>query len=314
MKNERIFITGGAGFIGANLVKYFLDRGNCNITVYDNLSSCTKENLERAVKDSRQEGEVRFIEGDILDFTKLNRAVKGHTAVIHLAAHTRVIESLENPGENFEINSKGVFNILEASRKNKVKKFIFASSNASLGEQISPINEKMVPRPLSPYGATKLFGEALCCAYFHSYGLKTVSLRFANAYGPYSEHKTSVVARFIKRVKEGKPLEIYGDGNQTRDFIHAKDICRAVYLSLNYDQSNYNIWGEVFQIGTGKETKIKDLADMLRENITAKKSKLYFIKPRKGEIRRNFSHIDKARKILGFSPSVKDILKTPHLE
>ena len=210
---QRIFITGGAGFIGANLVKYLLDKGGYAITVYDNLTGGSKENLGMAVTDSKRKGTVRFIRGDILNKKRLSTALKGHTAVVHLAAHTRVVESLKNPSKNFAINSTGTFNVLEGARKSKVKRFIFASSNAAVGEQIPPINEKMIPKPISPYGATKLFGEALCTAYFYSYGLQTVSLRFANAYGPYSDHKTSVVAKFIKRVKQGKPLEIYGDGS-----------------------------------------------------------------------------------------------------
>jgi UDP-glucose 4-epimerase len=311
----RVFITGGAGFIGANLVKFLLDRHCCDITVYDNLTCGSGRNLERAIKDSKQKRKVKFIKGDILDFNKLNKAVKSHNVVVHLAAHTRVVESLENPKENFTVNAIGTFNVLEAARKNKVRRFIFSSSNAAVGEQVPPINEEMIPKPLSPYGAGKLYGEALCSSYFHSYGLKTVSLRFANAYGPYSEHKTSVVAKFIRRLREGKPLEIYGDGKQTRDFIHAQDICQAIYLCLTNSYSPINQltthqltnhpWGEVFQIATGKETKIIDLAHMINQLANGSKGNIAFKSVRKGEIRKNYSDITKVRKLLGFMPEIK---------
>ena len=310
MRGERIFITGGCGFIGANLVKYLLERRTPKITVYDNLSVGSKINLERAIVDSRRnDNPVEFIEGDILDKNKLSQAIKGHGVVIHLAAHTRVVESLENPQWNFDINVIGTFNTLEAARKNGAEKFIFASSNAAVGEQTPPINEKMFSKPLSPYGASKLFGEGLCSAYFHSYGLKTVSLRFANAYGPYSEHKTSVIAKFIRRTKRGEPLEIYGDGNQTRDFIHACDICQAIYLCLTTNRSPIHqsgkLWGEIFQIATFRETTIDEIAYAIKEIVekeTDKKIKIIHSKPRLGDVRSNFSDTSKAKKILGYEP------------
>ncbi|MFC1514708.1 NAD-dependent epimerase/dehydratase family protein, partial [Candidatus Omnitrophota bacterium] len=231
-------------------------------------------------------------------------------------------ESLKNPKENFRVNSIGTFNILEAARKNKVMKVVFASSNAAVGEQTPPINESMVPAPLSPYGSTKLFGEALCSAYFNSYGLKTVSLRFANAYGPYSEHKTSVVAKFIRKAKASRSLEIYGDGKQTRDFIHARDICQAIYLCLTKSllpctaspRQSAGPWGQVFQIATGRETRVIDLAKFVQASLNAsgkRGGRTVFSKARIGEIRKNYSDIRKARRLLGFKPRIrlKDGLK-----
>jgi UDP-glucose 4-epimerase len=303
MNKRKIFITGGCGFIGANLVKYLLDRGGYGITVYDNLSAGSQQNLERAISDSQKKGMVSFIRGDILDKAKINRAVRGNDSIIHLAAHTRVVESLKKPQENFRINAIGTFNILEAARSNRIKKIIFASSNAVLGEQTPPLNEKMIPKPISPYGAAKLYGEALCLTYYHSFGLKTVSLRFANSYGPYSEHKTSVVARFIKRAKAEKSLEIYGNGNQTRDFIHAHDVCQAIYSSLNNSSSNSNIWGEVFQVGTGIETPIINLAKLVNNLVNAE-NKIKFTSAIKGEIKSNYSEINKAKKLLKFCPTI----------
>ena len=302
---KRIFITGGAGFIGANFVKYLLDKGGFDLTVYDNLSVCTRDNLKKAIKDSKKKGKVKFVKGDILDAAKLNKSIKEHSAVVHLAAHTQVVESLKIPKKNFEINTIGTLNVLEATRMNKIKRFVFASSNAAVGEQIPPINEKMVPRPLSPYGATKLHGEALCSAYFNSYDLETVSLRFANAYGPYSEHKTSVVAKFLRRVKESKKLEIYGDGRQTRDFIHAQDISQAIFLALKAcgGTCKSSPFGEVFQVATGEETKITDLSKKIN-SVKGSKGNVKFSPSRKGEIRKNFSDITKAKKMLKFKPQI----------
>jgi len=307
---QKIFITGGAGFIGANLVKHLLEDGCYDITVYDNLSVCSKKNLDKAIKNSPRKEKVNFIKGDILNKSRLNQAIKGHNAVVHLAAHTRVIESIKNPEENFKVNSVGTFNVLEASRMNRIKKFVFASSNAAVGEQKPPINEKTLPRPISPYGASKLYGEALCSAYFQSYGLRTVSLRFANVYGPYANHKNSVIARFIKRIKQSKPLEVYGDGNQTRDFIHASDICKAIRLCLSMrrsqvSRSNHDLWGEILQIATGKETKIIDLADTITNLFNPKKKNIRFTPERKGEIKRNYSDIRKANSLLGFKPGMR---------
>ena len=308
MKRKKIFITGGAGFIGANLVRYLLDKPGFDLTVYDNLSACSIGNLKRAQKDSKQRGRLKFVKADILDFSRLSRAMRGHDAVVHLAAHTRVVESLKNPQKNFRVNSIGTFNVLEAARKNEVKKVVFASSNAAVGEQTPPINEKMVPKPLSPYGSTKLFGEGLCAAYFNSYGLKTVSLRFANAYGPYSEHKTSVVAKFIRRIRKGKPLEIYGDGKQTRDFIHAEDICQAIFRILRARSSKSGLWGSVFQIATGRETKVIDLAKFIQAYVavlSSKEKRMIFSQARIGEIRKNYSDIRKAKRLLKFKPRIR---------
>lgn len=301
---RRVFISGGAGFVGSNLVKYLLDRNGFDITVYDNLSEGSRENLQEAIDDSAKNGKVEFIKGDILNFEKLSFDISGHDFAVHLAAYTKVRESIENPKESLAVNATGTFNVLEAARRQNIGRFVFASSNAAVGEQTPPINESMVPKPLSPYGAVKLYGEALCSAYFHSYGLKTVALRFANVYGSYSGHKTSVVAKFLKRIKQGQNLEIYGDGCQTRDFIHARDISQAIYLVLSGDSFTAPPWGEVFQIATGQETRIIDLASAIFRIAGESEQRIMHSEQLKGEIRANFSDIREANDILGFCPKV----------
>ncbi len=299
-QSESILITGGCGFIGTNLVKYLADRGN-QIRILDNLSIGKAENLKQLQSQDSRLSTVDLIIGDIRDQGEVSQAVKGMDAVVHLAAHTSVVESLEKPKEDWEVNVNGTLNLLEACRQNGVAKFIFASSNAVVGEQTPPIDEMKVPRPLSPYGASKLAGEALCSSYYHSFGLKTVPLRFANCYGPYSDHKTSVVSRFIKWAKEEQSLIIYGDGNQTRDFVHVDDVCQAIYLSLVAEDS---VFGEVFQIASGTESSINELTELMKE-VTGNKIQVIHQAEREGEIRRNYSDITKARRVLGFEPRVK---------
>jgi len=307
MKDKKVFITGGAGFIGTNLVKYLLENGNFNITVYDDLSNCGRGDLDKAVAELEPGRRFKFVEGDISRPKKLEHSMKRHEMVVHLAARTSVPGSVKKPREDFITNAAGTFNVLEAARKNRVKKFIFASSNAAVGEHAPPINERSFPAPVSPYGSGKLCGEALCSSFFRSYGLKTAVLRFANAYGPYSGHKTSVVARFIKRAKQNKPLEIYGNGEQTRDFIYVSDICRVIHYILEAPLSKQEIWGGIFQIATGKETRIIDLAGMVRDMAVSEKRKAISIihqGERDGDIKMNYADIAKARKVLGFNPVI----------
>ncbi len=309
-QSKTILITGGCGFIGTNLVEY-LAAGGYRIRILDNLSTGNKEYLRQLqTKDSRL-GAVDLIIGDIRNRDEVRQAVYGTDAVVHLAAHTSVVESLERPGEAWDINVNGTFNLLEACRDHGVTGFILASSNAVVGEQPPPIDETKLPQPLSPYGASKLAGEALCSTYCHSFGMKTVALRFANCYGRYSEHKPSVIPRIITWAKAGKPLTIYGDGTQTRDFVHTGDICRAIYLTLNTtqsisdgpQQSAAELYGSVFQIGSGVETSINQLAGLIEE-IAGRKLAIDYQPERKGEIKRNFSDISKAGRILGFKPGV----------
>jgi len=290
-----ILITGGCGFVGVNLVKY-LSGNDYTITILDNLSSGEKDYIEKLSLEKAP----NIIIDDIRNEDAVARAVKGMDTVIHLAAQTSVVDSIENPRESWDINVTGTVNLLEACRQNNVERFVFASSNAVAGEQVPPIDEKMIPQPLSPYGASKLTGEALCSAYYHSFGLKTIALRFANLYGPYSDHKTSVIAKFIEWIKAENPFTVFGDGNQTRDFVHVDDISQAIQLSLESQKSQ----GEVFQIASGKETSINDLIEILSEAVE-KQLQVNYKPGRKGEITRNYSDISKARKMLDFEPKIE---------
>ncbi|MFC1868086.1 NAD-dependent epimerase/dehydratase family protein [Thermodesulfobacteriota bacterium] len=306
-----LLITGGCGFIGINLIRHILnqDKGY-RIKVLDNLSVGTKEGLAQAGEfeettgadiGETQQNQLELVVGDVRDEAMAKNVCRGVDAIVHLAANTGVIPSIEDPVTDCMNNVLGTLNYLEAARLNGVSRFIFASSGAPLGEQNPPIHEGMVPRPISPYGASKLSGEAYCSAYHGSFGVDTVALRFGNVYGPHSTHKGSVVAKFIRHILAKEPLAIFGDGNQTRDFIYVDDLTRAIVLALECP----HVGGEIFQIATHKEHTVREVAvelNVLAEKFLGRKSEIVFEKERKGEVKRNFSDISKAKRMLGFEP------------
>jgi UDP-glucose 4-epimerase len=306
VKGYRYLITGGCGFIGLSLITRLLrDNPGAIIKILDNFSVGTREDLFEATSSVEKElhmnpVKIELVEGDIRDYDACSKCCDGIDIVIHLAANTGVAPSIENPRYDMEANVNGTFNMLEAARRKNVKKFIFASSGAVLGEVEPPVHEEKVPRPVSPYGASKLAGESYCSAYFRTFGIKTVSLRFANVYGPLSKHKNSVVAKFLKQAFSGETLEIYGDGKQTRDFIYIDDLIQAIILSVRSD-----IGGEVFQIATYKETTVNEIADKVRNIIeleTGIRVSVFHGETRPGDVKRNYSDISKAKRMLGFSP------------
>lgn len=285
-------VTGGCGFVGVNLIPKLLAQG-LNVRVLDDLSVGKHDDIRSL--------DVDFQQGDIRDPAAVFKACAGIDAVVHLAAHTRVVESVSNPELNFEINAVGTFNVLRAAVDAGVKKLVFASTGgAILGEQAPPVHEGMVPRPTSPYGASKLAGEAYCSAFYGSFGLKTTALRFSNVYGPYSYHKGSVVAHFFKSVLQKQPLIVYGDGQQTRDFIFVDDIVNAILLAIEKDAA-----GEVFQIASGRGTSVQTLIGKMKKLFAGVEIDVRYEGFRAGEITHNYSSIDKASRMLGYSPKVE---------
>jgi len=304
--NKTILVTGGCGFIGTNLVKYLAER-SYKVRILDNLSTPSPLWTTASHSSSRSPltQPAELLVGDIRDPVVVSKALDTIDAVVHLAACASVVESLKNPKENWDVNVNGTLNLLEACRHKGIGKLIFASSNAVLGEQPPPVNEAKIPRPLSPYGASKLAGEALCSTYFHSFGLNTISLRFANCYGPYAEHNPSVITRFINWARQGKPLIVYGDGNQTRDFVHVEDVSQAIHLSLiALDSEGYTEDLLLFQIASGVETSVNELVNLIRKIAADREIPVIHEPRRKGEIERNYSDIDRARRLLGFEPRI----------
>jgi UDP-glucose 4-epimerase len=287
-----ILITGGAGFIGVNLVRA-LAAGNAKIRVLDNLSAGRAEDLKGLPVD--------LMVGDICDAKTVAKAMSDIKVVVHLAADTGVVESVADPERNLAINVIGTINLLQAAVRNKVERFIFASTGgAILGEVTPPVHEDMVPCPISPYGASKMAGEGYCAAFWGSYGLKTVALRFSNVYGPFSYHKGSVIAKFFRQIMAGKEMTVYGDGSQTRDFVYVQDICRAIVAALKADLP----YGKPIQLGTGRETSINRLVELMGQVVgEGQFPPVRYAPTRPGEVQRNYGSIDRARKCLGFSPT-----------
>jgi len=311
MKNW--LITGGCGFLGTALIKKLLQDPANNIRVLDNLSVGTKEDLSLVsdyIEQSQEhlnwdiEENVSLVVGDILDEQLALLVANGADVIVHFAANTGVGPSVENPRLDMTLNVVGTFNYLEAARLNDVPRFVFASSGAPAGEVEPPIHEELPPHPVSPYGASKLAGEGYCSAYYKTFGIDTVMLRFGNVYGPGSLHKSSVVAKFIRQAMDGEILEIYGDGSQTRDFIYIDDLINAVLLASKVS----NIGGEAFQIATNKETTVGEMAQMLvstMSNIGLKSIKLKNTEKRLGDVMRNYSDTSKARELLGWIAKTK---------
>jgi UDP-glucose 4-epimerase len=289
--NKSCLITGGAGFIGTNLVRLLVQNG-FQVRVMDDLSAGRARDLAGLP--------VELLVGDIRDARLASQAMAEVGVVVHLAAHTGVVDSVADPEPNLSVNVAGTLTLLQAAVRQKVERFIFASTGGAIVGQVTPpVHEEMLPRPISPYGAGKLAGEGYCSAFWGSYGLKTIALRFSNIYGPFSYHKGSVVAKFFRRVQAGRELTIFGDGNQTRDFLYVGDLCEAVLAAFQADLP----FGEAIQLGTGRETSVNQLVDLMRRLLGAEQFPPARYEPaRPGEVARNFVAIAKAERYLGFSP------------
>ena len=307
-------VTGGCGFLGTSLIRSLMDEGGHGVRVVDNLTVGDRDDLATAAlfveKDAGAPGPidpggpVELVVGDITDEDLALRAAEGADVVVHLAANTGVMPSVEDPRADCRSNVFGTLNYLEAARHNGVGRFVFASSGGTvIGEVEPPIHEEMAPHPVAPYGASKLAGEGYCSAYFQTFDIGTVALRFGNVYGPLSGHKNSVVARFIKRATSGEPLEIYGDGTQTRDYIFIGDLIRAIRLSATTE----GVGGETFQIATNAETTVREIADRLIPALAEagiEDVEVRHADARRGEVRRNFADTSKARRLLGWQPEM----------
>jgi UDP-glucose 4-epimerase len=296
-KSNRILVTGGAGFIGSHLASELLKR-KYSVVVFDNLCSGKTANLREI---SGKTG-FRFLEGDIRDENKLVAAFEDVDVVIHLAALIDIAASIANPSETNDVNVTGTLNVLCEAARCKVKRLIFASSTAVYGDAKKlPINEDTDVNPISPYAASKLAGEAYCKAFTGSFNLSTVVLRFFNVYGPRSEKSPycGVITKFLQQSNEDETLKIFGDGKQTRDFIHVKDIVEALILALEAR----GVDGETFNICTGIPTSIDDLAKAVQV-ATQKDSPITHEAARQGEIKFSYGDPSKAKEKLHFKAKI----------
>ena len=257
---------------------------------FDNLSRGSRSNLEGQ--------DVELLEGDVRDGDAVASALKGVDVVVHLAAFGSVAESVEEPFENFDVNVRGTLVPLRASVDAGVEKFVFASTGgAIMGNTPPPVDEESLPWPISPYGASKLCGEAYCHAFAGSFGLPVVGLRFANVYGPVSDHKKGAATVFIKRALRREPLVIYGDGTATRDFLYVDDLCDGICAAIDAPLAD-----EVIHLASGIETSINDLARLILELTGSTDVPIEYRERRRGEIERTFARGDRAAELLGFDP------------
>ncbi len=289
---RRILVTGGAGFVGATLVRRLVAAGH-RVRVFDNYTTGDITFLAGV--------EAELVEGDIRDAAALDAAVAGMDAVVHLAAAGSVIMSIADPAANFDVNVAGTFRVLDAARRAGVERTVQASTGGALiGDATPPVTERSLPRPISPYGASKLAGEGYAHAFSAAYGLRTVALRFANAYGPWSARKSGAMTLFFRAIEAGQPIVIYGDGSASRDYTHVTDISRAIELALERDVPG----GTALHVASGVETTVRELAGLCRAAAGVPDHPVEYRPARAGEVGRNFASYDLAEQLLGYTPTI----------
>jgi len=293
----RVFITGGAGFIGQHLVKDLLEKQN-KVTIYDNLKNTQKNSMTHLQKLG-----AKFVKGDVTNLTLLKKSITDSDLVIHLAAQINVQDSIKNPQYTHNVNVTGTLNVLLACMEKNVKNFIAPSSAAVYGDQNDlPLSENSVTMPISPYGATKLAMEHYLEAFSRCYDMNCISLRLFNVYGKgQSPSYAGVITKFLQNINQNKPIVIFGDGSNTRDFVSIYDVVQAFDKSIKKINGKK---GKFYNIASGKYVSIKELAQIMIE-ISGKKISIVYKKAKKGDIKNSQVSIWLAKKELGYSPQVE---------
>jgi len=284
---DKIIVTGGAGFIGSHIVDALVDEGY-DVHIIDNMSAGKEENINP---------KATFHKVDIRDMEALAPLFAGAKYVFHEAAIPQVEYSMHNPVETDKVNAGGLLNVLEASRLNKVKRVVFASSSAIYGDiDKLPIMEDMRVKPLSPYGAQKYIGEVYMKLYSRIYNVETVCLRYFNVYGPRQRAGGayfSVIPRFVEFRKNGEPLPIVGDGEQTRDFVNVRDVVRANIMAMKSDKVGN---GDSINVGSGKSCSVNRIAEIIGGGVSSVESRI--------EPRDTLADVSKAKELLGWESEV----------
>lgn len=292
----KYLVTGGAGFIGSNIVEELLRRGE-NVRVLDNFSTGKRENLKQFEKD------VELIEGDIRSYHIVQEAVKGIDIILHQAALPSVPRSIKDPITTNEVNIGGTLNMLDAAVKEGIKRFVFASSSSVYGDNPElPKNEGMTPNPLSPYAVSKLTAENYCRVFSGIYGIETVCLRYFNVFGPRQDPNSqysAVIPKFIRAVIKGESPIIYGDGLQTRDFTYVSNVVDANILA-----SKKNVETPiVMNCACNEQVTLNDVLRLINEINKSDIRAIYFEK-RIGDVIYSYADIDKAKKLIDYTPIV----------
>jgi nucleoside-diphosphate-sugar epimerase len=295
-RSDRCLVTGGAGFIGANLTRALV-RGGMRVRVFDDLSTGRLGNLEDLADD------LEVVRGDVRDAEAVLAAAQGCEVVFHEAAIPSVARSVADPGATNDVNVNGTLNVLMAARDVGVRRVVFASSSSVYGNTpVLPAHEDLACRPISPYGVSKLAGERYLQAFWESYELPTVALRYFNVYGmlqnPRAEY-AAVVPRFIVAALEGRPATIFGDGEQARDFTFVDDVVQA---NLRAADSGPDAYGQVFNVACGERRTVNELLAAVQAAVGGEGLPALHEPARAGDVRESHATIDAAQRVLGYAP------------
>jgi len=294
----KYLVTGGAGFIGSNLVRFILAKGH-GAVVLDNFATGKKENMH----DFRDK--ITFIEGDIRDRKTVDKAVAGVTAIFHEAALGSVPRSVEDPATAHDVNVNGTLTVLEAARAARVKRVIFAASSSAYGDSPeSPKVETMPPQPISPYAANKVACECYLRAYAACYGMETLALRYFNVFGPYQDPfgaYAAVIPAFVSKLLKAERPTIFGDGEQSRDFCYIDNICEANWLAANAPAKVCD--GNVMNIACHASTSLNQIYRLLQQLMKVDIAPVY-APVRAGDVKDSLADISRAKQVIGYQPKV----------
>ncbi len=296
---KRILITGGAGFIGSNIVDHLIGIGHKHITILDNLETGSLTNLHQHLN------KINFIQGDITNYDTCLNATKNCDVVLHQAALGSVPRSIANPTNTHTTNLTGFLNMLEACKANQVKRFVYASSSSVYGsDETLPKQEHKTGQPLSPYAITKVTNELYANVFYQLYNLEVIGLRYFNVFGPKQNPAgpyAAVIPIFINNCLNNEPSFIFGDGTNQRDFTHVSNVVQANILAAT--SANEKAYGDVFNIAYGGSIAINELYELIKVKLNSN-LEIQYKAPRVGEIKNSFAAIDKAKAILGYQPQM----------
>jgi UDP-glucose 4-epimerase len=294
----KYLITGGAGFIGSNLTRYILDKGH-DVVVLDNFSTGKWQNLTEILD------KITLITGDVRDRETVDKAVDGVGAVFHEAAIGSVPRSVKEPGFSHSNNVNGTVNVLEAARNAGIKRVIFAASSSAYGDQpTSPKVETMNPMPISPYAANKVACEMYMQAYHAAYGMETVCLRYFNVFGPRQDPfgaYAAVIPAFVSNILQNKKPQVFGDGEQTRDFCYIENVCNANWLAAHADAKNCT--GKAMNIACNSAVSLNQILNKLNALMKTKIVAEY-LPDRVGDIKHSLADVSLAKQMIGYEPLV----------
>lgn len=294
---KKILVTGGAGFIGSNLIESLLKKGY-QVVCLDNLSTGSLNNIQEFVENKNFE----FVEGDILNFELVERLAKDVFAVSHQAALGSVPRSIKDPLTTNRVNIEGTLNVFKACVENKVERVVYAASSSTYGDSAElPKKEDKIGNPLSPYAVTKLVNELYADVFHRVYGLNAIGLRYFNVFGPKQDPNgpyAAVIPLFIRAILSNQRPTINGDGSHSRDFTFVANAVQANILALETSLINYN---DVYNVACGEQTSLRRLIEYINE-ITGKSVEPEFVKAREGDIKHSLADVSKAKQAFGYAP------------